>query len=132
MSFRRLFGPVALAAIAMTGSGAMEPASAQLRSATPSAPMHATMPTPGTAAPPVTGPAVSPLPSPGSGSPVYKATPSQPQSPDMPTPATVPPPVVMAPPNLLAPNQIPPGIPPDSMAPIVPVPAGTPIGPPHP
>ena len=131
MSFRRRLGSVAVAVV-LTESAAVDGAYAQVRSATPSAPMHATMPTPGTASPPVTGPAVAPLPSQGSGSPVRRATPVQPDHAEMPTPATVPPPIVMAPPNLLAPNQIPPGIPPDSMAPIVPVPAGTPIGPPHP
>jgi len=122
----------------IAGLGVATPvAHAQLRSFAPAAPMHTPMPSPSTAAPPVAGPAgpalpylpASPLPP---DSPVAQVEPAAPLHTGVPQPAVIPPPIVMMPPNLLSPSQLPPGVQPDSLTPTVPVPAGTPVGPPHP
>ncbi|MBV8537880.1 MAG: hypothetical protein JO128_19950 [Alphaproteobacteria bacterium] len=110
-------------------------AHAQLRSAVPAAPMHTPMPSPSTAAPPIGSPATPVAPSASvlpPSSPISPAEPIAPQHTPAPAPAVVPPPIVMMPPNLLSPAQLPPGVQPDSTTPTVPIPAGTPIGPPHP
>jgi len=110
---------------------------AVLASAPAHAQLHATMPTPSTASPPVTGPRLTPIPQrPASPlppeSPVTQIGPATPEHASMPEPAVIPPPIVMVPPNLLPLSQIPPGLNPDITTPVVPVPAGTPLGPPHP
>ena len=125
---------LAIAALTMILAG---PAAAQLQPAVPAPPLHATMPTPSTASPPVMAPTLPPLPglpaapSPPQ-SPVTKAAPVLPKPVPMPEPAVVPPPVVLVPPSQLPFAQIPPGVQPDMTVPVVPVPSGQPIGPPHP
>lgn len=121
------------------GMTAATAAHAQLPSYAPSAPMHTPMPVPSTAAPPIAAPGGPALPELGPPplapqSPVAQAEPESPLHTGMPTPSSLPPPIVMEPPNLLSPSLLPPGIgiQPDSTTPTVPVPSGTPLGPPHP
>lgn len=127
----RRYLPVSASVVAVLSLIAMPAAHAQL-----SGGIHAQMPTPSTASPPIRAPRLTPIPQrPASPlppeSPVTALAPSSAEHALMPEPTVIPPPIVMVPPNLLPLSQIPPGLNPDITTPVVPVPAGTPLLP-HP